>query len=148
MQFLLHTLPILIILLFHGIPLSVQDIKEQKFSVWLLVTAIVFAAVSQFIVQGRDFYLYVISTIDLFVMYLIIRLVSKKRLGLGDVFLGILQGLAIRPSYIWICVYVEIAAAFIFWLINRKKRFFFVPFMIFSTIVTVLIENCIIYLMH
>lgn len=141
---LIFYLEIIIILLTCGI-LSFLDIKNQKIPLFLLIVFIGIQTLYLIFFYIKHIYLYLISAIFLFLIYFIVRLITKNKLGLGDVLFGIFQGLCLLPDSLWICLSVEVIAAIIFYTISRffnkkPKAFAFIPFMSAGTICTILIK--------
>lgn len=82
-----------------------------------------------------EMYLYLFSALILAAIYYIIRILTKGHLGIGDVYFGFFQGLALRPQVIWICLVVETVTAFIVYMVQCRRyklknpKMAFIPFM-------------------
>lgn len=118
-----------VIIIFSGI-CSYQDLKTMKIQDYPLWGACYAALICHLIFNREGMWIYVLSGMISGFLYYLIRLISKRKLGIGDVYFGFFQGLCL--PFIWLpaCILIETLSAFI--IINKKighVAFPFVPFM-------------------
>ena len=127
---------------------SWQDIKTNSVPNWLLASGIILSILYRFIFERPElYYSFQIGLITGFaagLFYFIIRSITKQKLGMADVWFGIVQGLLLTPEHLFLCVMIEcVSAGFVFLiLINRKiQKLPFIPFMSLGLITSFLILN-------
>ncbi len=130
----LYNICLLILTFVFSLILSIQDIKERLVSNWLLLVAGVLLLGCQLWFNIRLHWLFLLSGIAAGVFYLIVRILSKNRFGIGDVYFGIIQGIVVPIEYFWLCICIQVVAAFIYWLVFRKKKTFRIPFIPFMSL--------------
>ena len=128
------------ILIISGL-LSVYDIKKISVPLWGLILGTVGLLAFRIILYTNTVYLYIISAAILTLIYFLVKLITRGKLGTGDILFGLFQGLGFRPQFIWICLTVEVVAGLIFFLIRRgSKKLPFIPFMASGLLVSFIID--------
>ena len=97
--------------------MSFQDIKTQKVSRWCSVALLVAAVVARLIFfEGEERVGYVASACIAIVVFWAVRLITKKKLGLADVFYSGSSGALLGFNY-WLasCAIACVAAGVVFW---------------------------------
>ena len=97
--------------------MSFQDIKTQKVSRWCSVALLVVAVVARLVFwKGEERVGYVASACIAIVIFLAVRLITKKKLGLADVFYSGSSGALLGFNY-WLasCAIACVAAGCVFW---------------------------------
>ncbi len=97
--------------------MSVQDIKTQKVSRWCSVALLVAAVVARLVFfEGEERVGYVASACIAIVVFWAVRLITKKKLGLADVFYSGSSGALLGFNY-WLasCAIACVAAGGVFW---------------------------------
>lgn len=129
-----------VIILFSAV-CSYQDLKTLKIGDYPLLTASYAAVIVHLIFNRSGLWIFIISGMFAGFFYYVIRLVSGKKLGIGDVYFGFFQGFCLNFKFFPVCVLIEIILTFI--IMNKKigqKAFPFVPFMSAGLIATYLID--------
>ena len=138
------SIPFIIILCFiliFPVWLSVYDIKTLSVPLWCVLLGTVGLLAARIIFYTSTFYLYIISSAVLTLIYFLIKIITHGKLGTGDILFGLFQGLGFRPQFIWICLTVEVVAGLIFFLIKRgTKKMPFIPFMASGLLVSFIID--------
>ena len=138
------SIPFIIILCFiliFPVWLSVYDIKTLSVPLWCVLLATVGLLAARIFFYTSTFYLYIISSAVLTLIYFLIKIITHSKLGTGDILFGLFQGLGFRPQFIWICLTVEVVAGLIFFLIKRgTKKMPFIPFMASGLLVSFIID--------
>lgn len=138
----IYNICLLILTFVFSLLLSIQDIKNHQVSNWLLLGAGAVLFVYQAAFFPKLHWLFILTGIGAGLFYFIVRLVSNKKLGMGDVYFGIIQGIVVFKNLFWLCIAVEVLSAFIYWLFNKKKENLQIPFIPFMSIGMIF---CIIY---
>ena len=102
--------------------MSFQDIKTQKVSRWCSVALLVAAVVARLVFfEGEERVGYVASACIAIVVFWAVRLITKKKLGLADVFYSGSSGALLGFNY-WLasCAIACVAAAGVIYLRVRK----------------------------
>jgi len=97
--------------------MSVQDIKTQKVSRWCSVALLVVAVVTRLVFwKGEERVGFVASACIAIVVFWAVRLITKKKLGLADVFYSGSSGALLGFNY-WLasCAIACVAAIYVFW---------------------------------
>ena len=138
------SIPFIIILCFiliFPVWLSVYDIKTLSVPLWCVLLGTAGLLAARIIFYTSIFYLYIISSAVLTLIYFLIKIITHGKLGTGDILFGLFQGLGFRPQFIWICLTVEVVAGLIFFLIKRgTKKMPFIPFMASGLLVSFIID--------
>ena len=139
---------ILCFILIFAVLLSVYDIRNFSVPLWGLILGTVGLLVLRIIFYINTVYLYLISAAILTMIYFLVKLITRGKLGMGDILFGLFQGLGFRPQFIWICLAVEAVIGLIFFLIrhfhkgnsSNAKKMPFIPFMACGLLVSFLID--------
>ena len=139
---------ILCFILIFAVLLSVYDIRNFSVPLWRLILGTVGLLVLRIIFYINTVYLYLISAAILTMIYFLVKLITRGKLGTGDILFGLFQGLGFRPQFIWICLAVEAVIGLIFFLIchyrkgnsSNAKKMPFIPFMACGLLVSFLID--------
>lgn len=120
-----------------------QDLKELKVSNMLILGAglTVFAIHLIFNLQGS--WAFLLSAALYGVLYFAARLVTKKKLGMADVWFGFFQGLCLglQPVNLLLCVLVEVLGGLaLVGFKNQHKKIPFIPFMSFALLITFILN--------
>ena len=138
-------IPAVIILVFSIIS-SIYDIKFLAVPLWPCITGIILLLAARIIFYTQNCYLYFLSAALLTIIYFAVKLVTKNKLGTGDILFGVFQGLGFRPQFIWICLLCETILALIFFMIKKShsqdetKKMPFIPFMASGLFVSFVID--------
>ena len=144
----LSFLIILCFILIFSVLLSVYDIRNFSVPLWGLILGTLGVLVLRIIFYKNNVYLYIISAALLTFLYFIIKLITRGKLGTGDILFGLFQGLGFRPQFIWVCLLVEAVTGLIFFLFrhyrkgnsSETKKMPFIPFMACGLLVSFLID--------
>ena len=131
----------LIIILLFSLILSVQDIKHGEVSVYIQWVSIFCALLCHLIFARTEMWIYIISSMLMGAFYFAVRMITRGKLGMADVWFGIFQGLFLVPKMIPVCLGVECLAALCF--MKKKtdrKTFPFIPFMAAGLIAAYIIQ--------
>ena len=139
---------ILCCILFSSVLLSVYDIRNFSVPLWGLILGTVGLLALRIIFYINTVYLYLISAAILTMIYFLVKLITRGKLGTGDILFGLFQGLGFRAQFIWICLAVEAVTGLIFFLIchyrsgnsSEPKKMPFIPFMACGLLVSFLID--------
>lgn len=137
---------ILVILLAFSFIMSRYDMRTLLIPNWPYWAGCISLIIVRIIFYSTTVYLNLISALALPAIYFIIRILTKKHLGMGDVYFGIFQGLCLEPQVIWICLAVEtIIGAITYFCISLSKKIKgmkmpFVPFMSVGLVTAFLID--------
>ena len=125
----------LILLLCFSFIMSRYDFKTLLIPNWPYWAGCISLIVCGIIFHRYEIYLFLLSALIFAFIYFVVRIITKKHLGMGDVYFGFFQGLCLRPHVIWICLSVETLSALIAYAIIcrryklKKPKMAFVPFM-------------------
>ncbi|MCR4900981.1 MAG: prepilin peptidase [Treponema sp.] len=135
---------ILVILLVFSFIMSRYDLRSLAVPNWPYFVGYILIFLVRIIFYTATVYLNLLSAFILFDLYFAVRLITKNKLGKGDVFFGLFQGLCLAPKVLWICVAVEVLAAFFYAIIRFKTikgiKFAFIPFMSIGLLTAFLID--------
>ena len=138
-------IPAVIILVFSIIS-SIYDIKFLAVPLWPCITGIILLFAARIIFNTQNCYLYFLSATLLTIIYFAVKLVTKNKLGTGDILFGVFQGLGFRPQFIWICLLCETILALIFFMIKKShsqdetKKMPFIPFMASGLLIAFIVD--------
>ena len=138
---------LLLLILVFSLWLSLCDIKSLQLPLWGILTAgLTLLAVRIFFYKWDSLY-YLLSSAILTAIYFITKIITKNKLGSGDLLFGIFQGVGFKPQYIWICLAVETVSGLIAFIIVRAgkkslgtKKMPFIPFMASGLLVSFLVD--------
>lgn len=129
-----------IVILGYLLVLSVQDIYQQKVSLWLLLLAIIgsggYAITQQ---RGWNMFLDVLPGILLCVL----AFLAPKALGIGDGVVGIIYGLfygGLRTCVCYMLAFLFITIAGVVWCIGKAGKTLRIPFIPFFTVAHVVMQ--------
>ena len=125
---------------------SFFDIRTKSIPLWLLATGPAVIAFVKFFFE-RPFNLWwLLTAVIVGVFYFAVRLITHGKLGMADLFFGVVQGLVLSPFYIPICMLIECGlAALVFLIICRRaenKSLPFIPFMALGLIISYITSLC------
>ena len=132
---------LLSVIIFFSVILSIQDIRHKSVSLNLLWLSIIFALLCQIIFLGKKSLIFILTALGTFLLYFITRIITKKKLGMADLFFGIFQGLFLLPKFVPICIWLEVILAFCMNIKSRKKNFAFIPYMAFALIISFILQK-------
>lgn len=120
---------------------SIQDINSQRVDIlWILIP--ITAKIIFIVFSSSLWYLEMVRGALCGLFYFLVRLIAKKKLGMADVFYGILQGLFLPLQMIPVCLLLEVLCAlFGAKVILKTQRIPFIPFMSSSLIITLFISQ-------
>lgn len=101
--------------------------KIQDYPLWSACYA---AIICHLIFNREGLWIYALSGLIAGFFYYAIRIITKRKLGIGDVYFGFFQGFCLPVIWLPACLIIEIITALI--VINKKVgrvAFPFVPFM-------------------
>ena len=105
--------------------------------------ASIFSVLACHLIFNREgMWLYILSSMICGVFYFAVRKITKNKLGQGDVWFGIFQGLFLVPEMIPLCFGIECLTALC--VINKrfgKEKFPFIPFMSVGLIVAFIVQE-------
>lgn len=126
----LYNIILLVIIIFFSVLCSYQDLKAMVIYDYPLWAACYAALICHLVFNRQGIWIYILSGMISGGFYYLIRIITKKKLGIGDVYFGFFQGACIPFQYLPICLAIETVVALI--VVNKKighKAFPFVPFM-------------------
>lgn len=129
-----------IIIIFSAL-CSVQDFRTMMINNYSLWAACFSVLICHLIFNRTGMWVYVLSSMIFGTFYYIIRFISKKKLGIGDVYFGFFQGLCIPLKLFPVCTAIEIILVLL--VVNKKigrKQFPFVPFMSVGLLISYIIS--------
>ena len=124
---------IFLISMFFSVLFSLQDLKNKKVSNILLWTGILVLIIFRIFYHFNYDWKSVLAAFCFGLFYFLVRLITKKKLGIADVYFGVFQGLCLDFRFYGICVLLEVLLALI--IMNKKLKqgdFPFIPFMALS----------------
>lgn len=128
-------------LLFFSIILSVQDIKNLKISNLMIFLGISISTIIHLLLNISECWHYYISALSFGLFYLLCWIISKRKLGLGDVYFGIFQGLFVQVKWLPVVIGIEVIFALFYVLFKKRDRpFCFIPFMSLSLFITFILS--------
>lgn len=137
---------ILVLLLTFSFIMSLYDLKALAVPNWPYWVGCILIIIVRIIFSTATVYLNLLSAFILFDVYFAVRLITKERLGKGDVFFGIFQGLCLAPRVLWICLTVEtIIGLIVFFYVSHSQKIKgmkipFIPFMSIGLVTAFLID--------
>ena len=120
---------------------DIRDMKVYDYPLWLACYA---AIICHLIFNRQNLWIFILSGMISGAVYYFIRLISKKKLGMGDVYFGFFQGLCLPVMYFPICFIIEVLITLM--VMNKKigrVSFPFVPFMALGLLITYILETVI-----
>ena len=137
----------LIFVIFFSLLCTIQDLKERKVSVLVLVLGIVIAFIFQLHIQGlRNSWLCALFPLGTGLFYFLVRCLTQKKLGMADLLFGAFKGLVLCPGwpYVFASILIECLFAFFAFMIYRKKDkgrpLPFIPFMASGLLITYILS--------
>lgn len=137
----LYFIVLLVIIIIFSAICSVQDFRTMMIDNYSLWTACFSVIICHLIFNRTGMWVYVFSSMIFGTFYYMIRLISKKKMGLGDVYFGFFQGLCIPFKLFPVCLAAEIILVLL--VANKKlgkKQFPFVPFMSVGLLISYIIS--------
>lgn len=137
----LYQLLLFSIIVIFSLILSLQDIKKMTVRIYLPWAGIITALVCHLIFARETMWIYILSGMLMGAFYFSVRMITRGKLGMADVWFGIFQGLFLVPKMIPVCLGVECLAALCF--MKKKtdrKTFPFIPFMSFGLILSFIVQ--------
>ena len=141
MQISLYLIVQFAIILLFSLILAIQDIKRMTVGLYIELTAIFSALVCQLIFARQSMWIFILSSILAGAFYFLVRIITKGKLGIADVWFGFFQGLFLLPKFLPLCFGLECLA--VLCLVNKKigkKAFPFIPYMSFGLISAFIIQ--------
>ncbi len=130
----------LIIFLAFSIPVVVCDIKSMLIPDILLYMGSIVLLCYRFACTRSEFLIYLVTAAVSVILFVIIRITSRKGLGTGDIKYSAMCALYAGPAVIFAGFLVASVSGLIFYFATRKirrsRRFAFTPFMALGTLVT------------
>lgn len=130
----------LIIFVAFSIPIVVFDIKSMLIPDILLYMGSVVLLCYRFACTRSEFLIYLVTAAVSVILFVIIRITSRKGLGTGDIKYSAMCALYAGPAVIFAGFLVASVSGLIFYFATRKirrsRRFAFTPFMALGTLVT------------
>ena len=126
---------LLVLLVVFSLIMSLYDIKSLAVPDWPYWIGCILIIIVRIIFYSAAIYLNLLSAFILFALYFVVRLITKKHFGTGDVYFGLFQGLCLAPQVLWICLAVEAFTGLvtfgIIYLVKKLKgiKIAFIPFM-------------------
>ena len=108
---------------------------------WPFIVSYVCVLICHSIFNFFEIYWFLISAFIFALLYFVVKKVSHDKLGVGDVYFGIFQGLCIFPQYIWICLCFEVIFAAIYFAFKKSKKIAFIPFMSIGLLIAYIFNN-------
>ncbi len=137
----MYNIVLLVVIVIFSVINSYHDIRDMKvydYPLWFACYAVL---ICHIIFNRQNLWIFILSGMVTGAFYYLIRLASKKKLGIGDVYFGFFQGLCIPIIYFPICFIIEVITTVI--VMNKKigkVSFPFVPFMAVGLLVTFCLE--------
>lgn len=130
----------LIIFVAFSIPIVVFDIKSMLIPDILLYMGSIVLLCYRFACTRSEFLIYLVTAAVSVILFIIIRITSRKGLGTGDIKYSAMCALYAGPAVIFAGFLVASVSGLIFYFATRKirrsRRFAFTPFMALGTLVT------------
>lgn len=130
----LYTVLLWVIMIIFSVILSIIDIKTKKISNWMIISGCILLIILHCAFNIDGLIMQLASALLYLVFYFAVRIVSKKKLGLADVYFGLFQGLCLPWKALPLCVFIEVMAAFLLILIIKSLRYKKLPFIPFMAI--------------
>ncbi len=119
--------------------LTVCDIKKLHVPLFVLIISAASSFVLNLFLSRSLRNEFLFSSFFLFVQFLSVYFISRKRLGPADMIYAFNCGLYLSFVQTYIALTISICSAFIFLVLKRKNKFLpFIPFMFAGTFSTVL----------
>lgn len=137
----MYNIIMLLMIVIFSVINSFHDIRDMKVYDYPMWFACYTALICHLVFNRQNLWVFVLSGMVVGAFYYLIRLISRKKLGIGDVYFGFFQGLCLPLIYFPVCLVVEIVATII--IMNRKigkVAFPFVPFMSVGLLATYCLE--------
>ncbi len=137
----LYQLLLFSIIVIFSLILSAQDIKRMAVEIYLQWAGIITALACHLIFARDTMWIYVLSGTLMGAFYFGVRMITKGKLGMADIWFGLFQGLFLVPKMIPVCLGIECLAALC--VINKrfgKEEFPFIPFMSAGLIAAYIIQ--------
>lgn len=122
-----------VVILAAGISCSIQDYKEQKVSdIKIFLSSLIIFTCNFFL---ENWALYIASSIIMFTVYYITKIIMKNKLGKGDIYFAVLTGLSLLPYIAVLSIIFSVILAGLYFAILKiakkmeQKQIAFIPFM-------------------
>lgn len=128
-------------ILIFSVIASIQDIKKQK--VWnLVIFSGIFAVLFlNLLLNHKNLPAVFLSAFVYGFFYFCVKVISKDRFGIADIYFGIFQGICLSVKILPLCVLLEVVLALV--ILNKrlcKGGFPFIPFMAASLVICNLLQ--------
>ncbi len=90
---------------------AVQDIKEKKVSVFILISAIAAGLILRCLFDIQHLWLSIFCGVGAGLFYFIVRMITRGRLGMADILFGVFQGVILFPMQLFVCILIECSCA-------------------------------------
>ena len=125
-----------------SISIALADYKKGEIRRFIFVIAIPIFFVSNILLNDhssiQDSLIGLLLGLGIF---LITFFVSRKRLGLADVWYSALIGLVLGPWWWYAAIGIACIVGVVFMLVSRRKKVPFIPFMAFGAIAAIFIQG-------
>ncbi|MCF0241328.1 MAG: prepilin peptidase [Treponema sp.] len=125
---------------------SIQDLKKLKVNDYLLWCGFLLMLITHTVFIHDAILKYLLGSILLFFVFFIARLLSRKKLGLADLYFAAFSGLAFSWNYVWVYLMFAsiIAGSFYtgFFISNRHWKNVKIPFIPFLSFALVITKTC------
>lgn len=133
----------LIIFVIFSIPIIIYDTKTMFIPDILFYTGGLSLLLYRFACTRNDFLIYFLTAVISVLLFIIIRLCSKKGLGKGDIKYGAVCALYAGPAVLFAGFLISSLSGLIYYFIMKKlkkagksTKFAFTPFLFLGTLVT------------
>lgn len=136
-----YTLSLGLVIVVFSIWISICDIKSMAISNFLFLACNLCAVTVQFVFNFEYVWIKLLSALIFGAVYFIVRKITRNKLGMGDVWFGVFQGLCLVPKMLPVCLGVETVLAFVVMGRRMKKgeKLPFIPFMSFALFISFII---------
>ena len=117
------------IMLIVSLILSLQDLKQMAVRTYILWAGLLAALGCHLIFAREAMWIYIFSCMLMGAFYFAVRIITRGKLGMADVWFGFFQGLFLVPKMIPVCLGIESLAALCVIKKFGKEKFPFIPFM-------------------
>lgn len=126
-DFIIKVLIIIII----SVICSLQDVMKQKVSNWKIILGYGLLLIYYLISCPKSIFYYLLNSLFIFLIFLIVKLIIKNRLGWADVFFSAFLGLSLDYKYSILAILLSVFIAIVYFLIYyfaKKERIERIPF--------------------
>ena len=136
----------LAIVILFSLICSVCDIRTKAIPVWLLIAGLAVTAGFKLIfIRPFDLW-WLITAAGCGLFYFMVRLLTRGKLGVADIFFGVFQGMLLALPYLLLCILIECGCSALVFFILHKKRggqaIPFIPFMAVGLLISFVISIC------